>query len=240
MTIFKHSAKQQPQLDIEQAGKILENVFEANHAEPNSVPLETLTAYSNYRKERFILQRTIIVVIMVVFFMLPFLFIPPDFTLKTASEANMTNPTYTLTVTSHMPVKRITAAINGHTVPVYEMDAHVYSIEPAVNGQMKITVDLINHQKKTVYVDVKNVDLDPPVVVSTDFDSDHVYLYLSDKGSGIDYENITVTGLNGETIRPLSWDPDTGCVVFPYPDTTWNVYIPDFAANQLQLVLSTK
>ena len=45
-----------PQATAEQ---ILSNVFSACSREPNSIPLEALTSYSNYRKERYALQRTV-------------------------------------------------------------------------------------------------------------------------------------------------------------------------------------
>ena len=67
MSIFQKTVEHQPELRLEDARRILRNVFEENNVEPNSVPLEVLTAYSNYRKERFSLQRIIIVIIMVLF-----------------------------------------------------------------------------------------------------------------------------------------------------------------------------
>lgn len=70
MTFFKKSKEPKPELALDQACKILEQVFEANNIEPNSIPLEVLTAYSNYRKERFSLQRLILVIILVLFLML--------------------------------------------------------------------------------------------------------------------------------------------------------------------------
>ena len=72
MMRFKKSTE--PQLDLDDASKILENIFAANQVEPNTIPLDVLTAYSNYRKERFSLQRTVLVVVMVLFLLLPFLF----------------------------------------------------------------------------------------------------------------------------------------------------------------------
>ena len=74
MKLFKKPAVSQ--LDLEIASQILEQVFEANDMELNSISLEALASYSNYRKERFTLQRTILVIIMALFILLPLLFIP--------------------------------------------------------------------------------------------------------------------------------------------------------------------
>lgn len=238
VSIFQKTVEHQPELRLEDAGRILKNVFKENNVEPNSVPLEVLTAYSNYRKERFSLQRMIIVIIMVLFMLLPLLFIPSIFTIQTNTAQSEINPTYTLEVTSRMPVKRITAEINGRNVPVYEMDAHVYSIEPMVNGRMAVTVTLVNNQQSVQYIDVGNVDLEAPVLISTETRDGLVYLYLSDTGLGIDYANVSTISAGGEAVKPQFIDEKVGCIALPYPNETLNVYIPDFAENTLQLVIS--
>lgn len=237
MTFFEKSTEPKPELNLDQAGKILANVFEANDVEPNSIPLEVLTSYSNYRKERFSLQRMVILIILVLFFMLPFLFIPSDFVIHPSNTANTANPTFTLEVTSPMLVKRVNASIGGRSIPVYEMDSHIFSIEPMVNGRMTVTVTLMNNQTATQYIEVNNVDLEAPVILSSDVDQENVYLYLSDAGTGIDYAHIEGLAGDGSTIKPLSYDKKTGCVVFAYPKDILNITIPDFAENKLQLVL---
>ena len=79
MIPFKKTTE--PQLDIEIANKILEQAFEVNQMEPNTIPLEVLASYSQYRRERFTLQRTILVIVMALFILLPFLFVPPSITI---------------------------------------------------------------------------------------------------------------------------------------------------------------
>lgn len=238
MAIFQKEIDRQPKLDMNDASKILENVFKESNVEPNSVPLEVLTAYSNYRKERFSLQRLVIIIVMVLFFMLPFLFVPSKFEVTQDAENAAINPTYTLRVTSKMLVKRVTAVIDGRNIPVYEDDAHQYSIEPAVNGTMKVTVTLMNNQTSSQYIEVEHVDMQMPTVVSTATDENFVYLYLSDTGSGVDYEKIEAISLDGQSVEPAFVIEETGCVAFAYPETTLNVYIQDKAANKLQLVIS--
>lgn len=225
---------------MESASRILENVFIKNQVEPNSIPLEVLTSYSNYRRERFSLQRTILVIIMVLFFILPFCFIPASFSLSAETEAYAANPTFSLHVETKMPVRYITATINGRNVPVYEVDTHMYSIEPAENGIMTVTVTLMNNQQETKSVEVSNVDVEAPLVVSNDIDSDYVYLYLSDSGSGIDYEGIQAVSLDGTVYKPAFYDEATGCVAFTYPSESLNVFIPDHAENSLHLILTVR
>lgn len=240
MIFFKRKKEPKIELELDQACKILEQVFEVNHVEQNTIPLEVLAAYSDYRKERFSLQRLILVIILVLFFMLPFLFIPSAFTITADKEASAPNPTYTLEVTSPMLVKRVNASIDGRSVPVYETDAHIYSIEPAINGQMAVTVTLMNNQETTQYINVETVDLEAPAVVSNGMDSEHIFLYVSDTGTGIDYEHVKGIDMNGKTVAPVVYDPESGCIAFQYPKDTLNVYIPDFAENTLHLILSVR
>lgn len=227
-------------IDLESAGKILENVFEKSQVEPNSVPLEVLTSYSSYRKERFALQRTALIIIMVLFLLLPMLFIAPSFTLEEPEDGYQSSPVYTITVDNNLPVSRITASISGHNVPVYEVDTHVYSIEPTINGRMAITVTLFNQQPMTKYVDVGNVDTEAPVLVSNDYDDENIYLNLSDVDSGINFDDIKAVDSKGNTIAPVYCDKSISRIGFAYPEDSMNVYIPDYAGNTLQLVISFK
>ena len=110
-----------PQLDIDTAGKILAQAFEANQMELNTIPLEVLASYSSYRRERFTMQRTILIIIMTLFLLLPFLFVPSSFSIQLQppgpeAEAAGTgfNPVYRLEVDSFMLVERVNATIGGH------------------------------------------------------------------------------------------------------------------------------
>lgn len=238
MLPFKKAAE--PQLDIDNASKILQNIFEANQMAPNTISLDVLTSYSNYRRERFALQRSVLVFMMVLFLLLPFLFIAPYFSIDVKVGDNGMNPTYKVGVDTFMPVERVTAAIDGHNIPVYEVDTHVYSIEPSMNGKMELTVTLVNRQTITQSVDVENVDLDSPTVVSNSVDEKYLYLHVSDSGSGINYDKIRAVSLSGAEISPVSYDEAAGQITFAYPDESFNVYIPDNADNTLQLVLTVQ
>ena len=243
MKAFRKSSV--PQLDIEAAGRILAQAFEANQMELNTIPLEVLASYSNYRRERFTLQRTILVIIMTLFLLLPFLFVPSSFSVQIQSFGPETgaadtcfNPVYRLEVDSFMLVERVNATVDGHNVPVYETDSHVYSIEPHQNGKMAVTVTLVNRQTSTQYVDVTTVDRYAPVATASKKEEDFIYLYLSDDISGVDYSGITAVTLAGEEIAPLAVDEEKGCITFPEFRDTINVYVPDLAGNKLHLILS--
>lgn len=237
MNLFHKSSV--PQLSFEEASKILERAFEANEMENNTIPLEVLASYSNYRKERFTLQRTILMIIMTLFIMLPLLFIPASFHVEEdkAIERDF-NPVYRLAVDSKMLVERVNATIDGYNIPVYEMDSHVYSIEPSRNGEMEVTVTLLNRQTMTQYVDVTGVDREVPTVVSSKKEGDELFLQFSDAGSGIDFSNIEALDLDGNKIEEMTVDEETGRVTLPVVSSTINVYVTDRAGNKLQLILT--
>lgn len=236
MSLFKKPSN--PQLDIDDANKILQNIFEANQIEPSTIPLDIFAAYNNYRRKRFSLKKLFIIIIIILVLLLPLLFTVPSFSID-LTEAE-TNPVYQIKVNSFLPVKRVTASVNGHNIPVYETDSHLYSIEPDRNGRMTVTAVLINRQKTTHYIDVSNVDKDAPEVVSDHMDENNIYLYLSDTGSGVNYEKIKAVSLSGKKIQPVSYDEASECVVFPLPSESVNVYIPDNADNTLHLLLTIK
>lgn len=239
MKSFKKSSI--PQLDFDTASKILEQAFEANQMDNNSIPLEVLASYSNYRRDRFTLQRTILVIVMALFLLLPLLFVPSSFTVVEDETLDRNfNPVYRLDVDSFMLVERVNATIDGYNIPVYEVDSHVYSIEPSRNGQMEVTVTLVNRQTKTQYVDVTTVDREVPVATSCTKEGNLIYLYLSDAESGIDFSAIKAIDLNGVEAEPVSVDEAAGCVVFSDEADTLNVYVSDLAGNRLQLVISIR
>ena len=44
-------------------------------------------------------------------------------------------------------------------------------------------------------------------------------------------------GADGRTHKPLSWDEETGEIVFEYPEEAWDIYIPDHIGNVLHLAV---
>lgn len=232
--------QQVPELDIETASRILAYAFEVNQAQPNTIPLDVLASYSSYRKERFALQRTILAVIMGLFVLIPFLFIPPAFSLAVEKEFHGMNPIYRLKLDSFMLVDRLTVQIDGRNIPVYEVDSHVYSIEPSANGQMAITATLINRQTLTEYVEVTNVDKDSPYIVTHWMKNGRLHIQLADDGTGVNYGMIRGVTQNQQEVPPDEIDEEASCVVFGEPMELTNIFFPDNADNTLQVIVAVE
>lgn len=235
----KTQPSEPPVLDSNTASQMLDNILIACDAQPNTVPLSVLSSYSNYRKDRYLFQRIILILIILVFCLLPLFFITPEFSV-TDITSKVNQPSYEIDVHSFLPVERIEAKIDDIPIPVYETGEKLYSIEPAQNGVLKVKVVLKNRQSSIKTVDVTTVDLTPPDVLSTESDADYVYIYMEDDLSGIDYKNITARDIDGIEVLPQSYDQTEGYVIFRHQENPLNLSIPDNAGNTLQVVLTPK
>ncbi len=229
--------KNQPELSREIAHKILQNVLEANNLEANKIPLEVLASYSNYRRERFTLQRVIVAIILVAFMLMPLLFIAPSCTVEQGEDVGRGRPAFDVRVDTFLPIRRVTATIEGVNMPVYEMGESLYSVQPTLNGEMVIMVTLFNDQSCVMTQQVETVDTAAPVLVSDGYADGNLNLYVEDEGLGIDYESIHALNANGERISPVFISEEAGLVSFAYPKETINIYIPDKVGNTLQLAV---
>lgn len=230
--------EEEPSLDPQVVGQMLETIFDQCEKEPNTVPLEILTSYRNYRRERYALQKLLLAAILAMFFFLPLLFLAPSFSLTPGVDEQRGKPVYRVEVDTFLPISRVTAVIDGQNTAVYQTGNCAYLVEPARNGELTVTVTLANRQYTEKKILVDHVDLDPPELLSSSRSGDQICLYVQDEISGVDYEHIYARTLEGEIFSPTRWDADLGCVWFDYPKQTLNVYVPDRFGNRLQLVLS--
>lgn len=234
--------KAKPHLNVEEAEQILECVFQENQAAAHSVDLKKIVSYSNYRRERFLLQKAALIAMLFLFLLLPLLFLAPSFTVRSDAETYSAKSSYTMEVASLLPVKHITASIDGRHVPVLETDFHQYSIRPGANGRLSVTVTLVNGQYTTHYTEVSNVDTTAPVLISHQLKENSVHLHLSEDGSGVNYQGMKAVTANGEEtdLNILSYNSQTGLVVLAWPEEPVTILIPDYAGNILQLSLAIK
>lgn len=232
--------KQLEQLDEDTASQMLDNIFQACEVDPNSVPLSTLASYSNYRTARYQLQKWLLGILIVLFCMMPLLFINPKLSIESQANNTAGKPSYTLTVSSLIPISRITATVNGINTTVYETGNNIYTIEPTQNGEMNITVVLKNHQTSSISYQVSGVDTTVPTLLSSTYQNGKIILYLSDTESGVDYDNIYAFSPSGDKIYPESLNETDNYVTFDCEEPSLNIFIPDKTGNTLQLLLTIK
>ena len=84
------------------------------------MPMEALSAYAVYRRERFFLQRGVLTAGLIVFLLLPLLFLLPEFDVHSVDRGERGLPVYTIEVHSLLPVGKVTAKLGTHALPVYD------------------------------------------------------------------------------------------------------------------------
>lgn len=232
--------KEDIELDPQLASQILSKAYEACEYEKNTVPLEVLTSYSNYRKERFLFQKTILAFCAAAFILLPLLFIAPKFSMTEKESDTSGNPYLEVVIENWMPLERISASIGGEKVPVYEMADGTYQIHPDTNGELIISAELINHQQTSKTYQIANIDAEPPVLVSSERKDGKLTLFFSDNSGTLDYENAYATTMEGEITKPLSYDETAVSVTFAYPSENINIVVSDKSDNTLNIVVTLK
>lgn len=229
-----------PPLSKEVADQMLSNVFEACDFEPNRVPLEVLQSYSHYRRERHILQKCIIVLVVLLFLMLPILFITANVEIAWVEGTPPGSPVIQVLAKSIVPVESITASIGEYSLDVYQVSDGIYQIHPNANGTLLVTVTLTNKQFTEHKVEVTGVDVEPPVLVSSQLVDGEVEIFFSDDISAIDFTTVYAVDPQAQVVYPLRHDPEAVSVTFAYPEDYLNIFVSDTCGNTLQLVLTTQ
>lgn len=237
--LFKKKTNGQ-ELPTEHAEQILFDVFDSCGFEKNTVPLEALLSYANYRKEKYTLQKSAIIIILVLFMLLPLLFVTAELVVAVRFDKDNTNPEYTLKLkytAPFIPVDNITVRMNGRTVPVYEVNAHEFIIRPTDSGEMSISVTLFNQQTSTDVIPVVDVDGTPPALVSVETIGNTVKVKVRDEGSGLNIDSIIATDEEG-TIIPWVYDESSETIDITYPSSVVTLTVPDMRGNVLTLLLN--
>lgn len=229
-----------PPLSKEVADQMLSNVFEACDYEPNRVPLEVLQSYSHYRRERHILQKCIIVLVVILFLMLPVLFITANVEVNWVDGTPPGSPIVQVTAKSIVPVESITAYIGDYSLEVYQVSDGIYHIHPNANGTLSVTVTLANKQFTEHRVEVTGVDVEPPILVGSELVDGELEIFFQDDISLIDFSTVYAMDPKGNKVYPLRHDAEAMSVTFQYPEDHLNIFVSDTCGNILQLVLTVK
>lgn len=190
----------EPTLSQEAAGQMLSNVFEACDFEANRVPLEVLQSYSHYRRERNILQKAIIVLVVLLFLMLPILFITANVEISWVEDTPPGSPIVQVAAKSIVPVESIVATMGDYTLEVYQVSEGLYRIHPNANGTLMVTVTLANKQFTQHTIEVLGVDVDPPILVGSELVGDELEIFFHDEISTINFETIYAVDSKGKVV----------------------------------------
>lgn len=223
------------------ASKLLANVFDAVGTEQSSVPLDKLSTFSQYRSEKYTVQKTVTVIVLLILLLLPLCFITPRFTVTEAETGATGRRFYDVTVHGFMPVRRVSATVDGGiSFPVFETGDRSYTIEPTSNGEMEVTVRLLNRQYSVQTVTVEKLDYNKPRLVSQEVRDGMLCLSVSDgdDGLGVAWDEVRYETNDGITVLPDEIDEETGCAAFSFPEESVNFFFPDKNGNTLQMLFT--
>lgn len=227
-----------PELDLDTATSLLNNVFAECDVIPNSIPLETLEAWGNYKKTEFRLGRAISYVILVLLVLLPLMFFKPTILAQRTNVEKTDNAVYEIQVKTLLPVDGVIATLDGIPLKLERVNSKNYMVSIETNGVLEIKATSLNGQYSVKSYDVTHIDMDKPNLIRTYTEDGNVYLNIKDTYSGIDYDNIVGLDAEQNEITPVSTDKDTSTVVFKIPTEPLTISVPDNAGNVLQLVIS--
>lgn len=107
-----------PTLNTQTANQLLNNVFEACNMEPNSIPVEVLESWGNYKKPAFDFGKMISYIFILLLILLPLLFFQPNIAAKRINVDSATDATYNISGTDFITCKvcvRNSGWRTGHT-----------------------------------------------------------------------------------------------------------------------------
>lgn len=229
-----------PKLNEEEAAKLLEQVFMECYMDSNSVPIDQLESYSNYRSERFMLQKIIAIVTMIIFLLLPFWFINPSYTITELPKGERNLPVYEVHIDTWLPLHSVTAVVRGYKIPVYQVDKRTFTVEPIRNGKLEIQVELFSRQYLNKTVKVTTVDDTPPVFEGYEQEEGTLFIYVRDEDFGVDYPKVYAKLNDGQIVYPDEFNEADGVIAFSNAVEEMNIVVPDKLGNELKLHTTTK
>lgn len=163
---------------------------------------------------------------------------PSISSVKAAPSSDSSSARITFSVDALFPVSKVSATLNESEVSVDTDGNQSYSIEVQENGYLLLDVVSISGVHATQGISIDSIDDQAPVILSHSHEDDKILIYAKDIGdSGIDYNGIYASTYSSGKVRPDSYDPGTGLIVFPYPSEDMYIMIPDKNGNKLISVL---
>lgn len=220
-----------PALDSKTANQLLNNVFNASDMEPSTIPVEVLEDWGNYKKTTFGFGRTLAYLCTLLLILMPLLFIKPTIIAERTKVDSAQSAVYNIRVKTLLPIREVTADLDGHPIALTKKDTHTYTAEVTSNGTLTIHAEGMNAQTSLRSYKVSSLDTEKPKLLDSYSRHGVVYLDVSDTYSGINYDAIS-------GLVPKSINKKTGTISFMIPKQPTTIKIPDNAGNELELLLS--
>lgn len=135
-------------------------------------------------------------------------------------------------VHSLLPLKKMSVTLETQPVELTK-EKGVYKATLTDNGTLEILVTGWNGMTKRSYEHIATLDDAPPTIDQDHYvmESGNLTVTASDSQSGVNYDASYGVDENGETIKPVNVNEETGEIKFAMDTPTLTVYIEDFAGN---------
>ena len=77
----------EPKMDALAATRMLENIFEESNVSANTVPASALADHQSLHRKKYFGLRVLLIIVMVIWLLVPILFLKPDFSLRTVMNS---------------------------------------------------------------------------------------------------------------------------------------------------------
>lgn len=229
---LSYNSPQYVELDPASANQVLNNVLESCNMKPTSIPVEVLAQWGNFNKPKFKYAKRITYFMLVLLILMPLLFFKPAIVAERVdvNSGSLSEAVYEVSIKSVIPVKAVSATLDGVPVIIEQVDNKVYRTKVTKNGKLQFNAISFNGQVSNREYTVNHIDTERPSFISSEVRDGLVYITIEDTYSGIDFDNI-------QGYAPISFDKETGEIAFAIPNDVTTVIIPDKAGNELQLLL---
>lgn len=234
------NSKEVPELDSATTSRLLNNVFAECNYVPNTIPLETLESWGNYKKTDFRRGRRISYVILVILVLFPMFFFKPTIIAQRTNVNSTGNAVYEIQVKTLIPVRSVYASIGDRPLTLEKVNSRNYIASVPQNGSLKVDAVSLNGQHTQKSFEVSYIDTEKPELVKAYNEGNKVNIVIRDTYSGINYDDIVGTDTDGNKVEPISIDKESETIVFELPSKSVTVNIPDNSGNELQILLSPK
>lgn len=221
-------------ISLNNAEQILESVLILVGANTDILPLEALISYHQYRNNRLMFQRSLLLIAILALVLIPF------FSLSPTMEVSLIPGTYNgnfekfaISVKTVVPVDYITGTLDNDKVVIMLERDKEYTAYITGNGTFTVTTALLNRKSVTKTIEINDFDVTPPIVTNYYLENGYLIVYAEDDRSGIDFENTIVTQLsNGKVYVPKDYDENAGLIRLPYIKGDSALIIVDKEGNQ--------
>lgn len=223
-------------LSAKEAQDILQSVYRGVDKPACNIPLDVLSTYVVYRKDRYRFQKGSLTVIMLLFLILPVFFYVPRLDLQELKE-EQNRKVQILQVKSLIPILNVEAYVDGVLVPVAEIDKGVYAIQPDRNGELIVSVLVWNGQSVSVASTIAVFDTESPYLVDSYVKDGMLHLQFKDDQSGVDFSSARIFDENGVESVPVTISDEIGEITLEKPKSSVTIYVEDEKGNNLQLTI---